>query len=58
MFALLGKKKGSFTYNTQLATKYKKLPVIGGFMGLLMEGLQRLDEQQGGQEAKKNDPDQ
>ncbi|MCI5147167.1 MAG: DUF4388 domain-containing protein, partial [Candidatus Electrothrix sp. AR3] len=45
LFALLSQKKGSFTYNTQLAGKYEKLPVIGGFMGLLMEGLQRLDEE-------------
>ncbi|MCI5147056.1 MAG: DUF4388 domain-containing protein [Candidatus Electrothrix sp. AR3] len=44
LYALLGKNKGSFSYNTQLASKYEKMPVIGGFMGLLMEGLQRLDE--------------
>jgi CRP-like cAMP-binding protein len=46
LFAMLGKKKGSFNYNTQLAPKYAQLPVLGGFMGLLMEGLQYLDEQQ------------
>jgi hypothetical protein len=44
LFALLGKTKGSFTYNTELAPEYRKLPVLGGFMGLLIEGLQRLDE--------------
>ncbi len=46
LFALLSKKKGSFTYNTELAPKYQDLPVLGGFMGLLMEGLQRIDEEQ------------
>ncbi len=46
LFALLSKKKGSFTYNTELAKKYQDLPVLGGFMGLLMEGLQRIDEEQ------------
>ncbi len=44
LFALLSKKKGSFTYNTELAKKYEEFPVLGGFMGLLMEGLQRVDE--------------
>ena len=44
LFALLSKKKGSFNYNTELAKKYEELPVLGGFMGLLMEGLQRIDE--------------
>ncbi len=44
LFATLSKKKGSFTYNTHLATKYHKLQPLGGFMGLLMEGLQRIDE--------------
>jgi hypothetical protein len=50
LFALLSKKKGSFTYNTELSKKYEDLPVLGGFMGLLMEGLQRIDEE--GQEQK------
>jgi hypothetical protein len=47
LFALLSKKKGSFTYNTELDKKYEELPVLGGFMGLLMEGLQRIDEESG-----------
>jgi hypothetical protein len=46
LFAVMGKKKGSFSYNTHLASKYHKLQPLGGFMGLLMEGLQHLDEQQ------------
>jgi CRP/FNR family transcriptional regulator, cyclic AMP receptor protein len=45
LFTVLGKKKGSFNYNTQLAPKYKNLPALGAFMGLLMEGLQHLDEE-------------
>ncbi len=45
LFALLSRKKGSFTYNTELDKKYEELPILGGFMGLLMEGLQRIDEE-------------
>ncbi len=46
LFEVMGKKKGSFSYNTNLAAKYHKLQPLGGFMGLLMEGLQQLDERQ------------
>ncbi|MCW5200757.1 DUF4388 domain-containing protein, partial [Desulfobulbus sp. F4] len=46
LFSVMGKKKGSFSYNTHLAAKYHKLQPLGGFMGLLMEGLQQHDEQQ------------
>ena len=46
IFSLLAKQKGSFTYVKGLSDEEKKLPVLGGFMGLVMEGLRRLDEEQ------------
>lgn len=45
-FALLAKSEGTFTYTTGLSDKEKALPVIGGFMGLIMEGMRRVDEQE------------
>jgi CRP-like cAMP-binding protein len=44
-FALLAKNDGSFTYTSGLTKEEKDLPVIGGFMGLVMEGMRRVDEQ-------------
>ncbi len=44
-FALLAKNDGSFTYTSGLNDTEKQLPVIGGFMGLIMEGMRRVDEQ-------------
>ena len=46
LFALLAKNKGSFTYTSGLSDADKDLPVIGGFMGLIMEGLRRIDEEE------------
>ena len=46
LFALLAKRKGTFTYTSGLSDKDKELPVLGGFMGLIMEGLRRIDEQE------------
>jgi CRP-like cAMP-binding protein len=57
LFATLSNKKGSFTYNTHLAGKYQKLQPLGGFMGLLMEGLQRIDEEKSGEEGSGDDPE-
>ena len=45
-FALLAKNEGSFTYTSGLNDEEKQLPVIGGFMGLIMEGMRRVDEMQ------------
>ncbi|CAK8714634.1 MAG: protein of unknown function (DUF4388) [Candidatus Electronema aureum] len=45
-FALLVQQKGRFTYIKGLTDEEKKLSVLGGFMGLVMEGLQRIDEEQ------------
>ncbi|XCN72748.1 MAG: DUF4388 domain-containing protein [Candidatus Electrothrix aestuarii] len=50
VFSLLAKQKGTFTYTKGLAAEEKKLPVLGGFMGLIMEGLRRIDEEQGDEE--------
>ncbi len=46
LFALLAKTKGTFTYTSGLSEKDEELPVIGGFMGLIMEGLRRIDEEE------------
>ena len=43
-FSLLAKSDGNFTYTSGLSDEEKNLPVIGGFMGLIMEGMQRMDE--------------
>ncbi len=44
-FSLIGRDEGSFSFIAGLTEDEKKLPVIGGFMSLVMEGMQRLDEQ-------------
>ncbi len=44
VYALLGVKSGHFSYTRGIPSKLDKLPPIGGFMGIIMEGLQRLDE--------------
>lgn len=45
-FAVLARGEGSFTYASGLSAEEQRLPVIGGFMGLIMEGMQRLDERE------------
>ena len=45
-FALLAKGEGNFTYTSGLTDAEKELPVIGGFMGLIMEGMRRVDEKE------------
>lgn len=45
-FAILVQQRGRFTYTKGLTAEEKQLPVLGGFMGLVMEGLQRIDEEQ------------
>jgi len=44
LFSILSKNQGTFTYTSGLSEEDKKLPLIGGFMGLIMEGLRRIDE--------------
>ncbi|MBM9537721.1 cyclic nucleotide-binding domain-containing protein [Desulfobulbus alkaliphilus] len=46
-FTLLAKGEGNFTYTSGLSPEDMELPVIGGFMGLIMEGMRRIDEQEG-----------
>lgn len=44
VFALLSIKKGFFTYNRGIPHELKTSSPIGGFIGLMMEGVQRIDE--------------
>lgn len=43
-FGLLAKSDGTFTYTSGISEEATTLPVIGGFMGLVMEGMRRIDE--------------
>lgn len=45
IFALLTKKSGRFTYTKGMPKELNRLGPIGDFMGILMEGLQRIDEE-------------
>ncbi len=45
IFALLGLTKGQFMYSPKIPTEAEEHEIIGGFMGLVMEGMQRLDEE-------------
>lgn len=51
-FVLLVQQRGRFIYTKGLTDEEKQFPVLGGFMGLVMEGLQRIDE---GQESDGDD---
>jgi CRP-like cAMP-binding protein len=44
VFALLDVKSGHFMYTKGIPKEFDALPPIGGFIGLMMEGLQRIDE--------------
>ena len=44
VYALLGAKAGRFCYTRGIPAELEHLPPIGGFMALLMEGVQRMDE--------------
>lgn len=46
IFALLSVKNGHFSYTRGVPGEFENLSSIGDFMGLLMEGLQRIDEDQ------------
>lgn len=43
-YRLLGMENGRFKFSQGLNAKEKQLDVIGGFMGMLMEGMKRLDD--------------
>lgn len=49
LFALLAKKSGKFSYTSGIPKEAESLPVLGGFMGLVMEGMRRIDEQEAGE---------
>lgn len=44
LFKLLGVTRGQFTYTPGIPREAEDYDVIGGFMGLVMEGMQLLDE--------------
>lgn len=44
VFAVLGVRQGHFTYSRGIPEEFKNLPPVGGFIGLMMEGVQRIDE--------------
>ncbi len=46
LFALLGRTSGRFVYTSGIPEQARELPVIGGFMGLIMEGMRRIDEEE------------
>ncbi len=46
LFALLGRTSGRFVYTSGIPDEAIDLPVIGGFMGLIMEGMRRIDEEE------------
>jgi CRP/FNR family cyclic AMP-dependent transcriptional regulator len=46
VYGLLGAKDGHFSYTRGIPKELENLPPGGGFMGLIMEGVQRIDELQ------------
>ena len=46
VFYILAEKDGQFAYTKGLSEEEKELPILGGFMGLIMEGLRRMDEKE------------
>ena len=43
-FKVLGMSSGRFKFTQGVSSKYRNYEVIGGFMGLVMEGMKRLDD--------------
>lgn len=52
IFNILAKQDGRFAYTKELSEEEKELPVLGGFMGLIMEGLRRIDEKEAAEEGR------
>jgi len=48
LFAMLAKKDGHFSYVKGVPLGVEELPPLGSFMGLIMEGVQFVDEQEYG----------
>ncbi|WP_339133448.1 MAG: cyclic nucleotide-binding domain-containing protein [Candidatus Electrothrix sp. GW3-4] len=53
VFHILAKQDGQFFYSKGLSEEERQLPVLGGFMGLIMEGLRRIDENEAIEEEQK-----
>jgi CRP/FNR family transcriptional regulator, cyclic AMP receptor protein len=51
LFILMGKESGHFTYTKGIPQQFLDQPPFGGFMSLVMEGVQWVDEQGGGEEG-------
>ncbi len=49
LFALLGKKAGRFSYTKGIPLEFENGEPLGSFMGLIMEGVQFVDEQEYGE---------
>lgn len=47
VFALMGMAKGVFSYTKGIPDILNNAPPIGSFMGMMMEGVQSIDEQRG-----------
>lgn len=56
LYALLGMKKGHFSYAKGIPEVLNNAPPLGDFMSMMMEGVQALDEQQAA-EKKEDDVD-
>lgn len=50
LFALLAQKSGHFTYTKGVPPALEKAQPLGGFMGIIMEAVQYIDEQEHGGE--------
>jgi CRP/FNR family transcriptional regulator, cyclic AMP receptor protein len=46
VYALMGEKNGHFSYTRGIPRELEKSPPIGGFMALMLEGMQRIDERE------------
>ncbi|WP_028580246.1 DUF4388 domain-containing protein [Desulfogranum japonicum] len=46
LFSLLGSNQGHFSYSKGIPDEIREHPPLGDFIGTLMEGLQRLDEEE------------
>ena len=50
LFTVMGQESGQFSYTKGIPAQLKDRPPFGGFMSLVMEGVQWVDEVQGGQD--------
>ncbi len=57
VYALLGMTNGHFSYTKGIPDILNNAPPIGGFMGMMMEGVQSLDESRAGKTREDDDDD-